>query len=125
MPTKTTAARNAACNAIVDLIDAGSGAGNMVFRTAANAEAATCQMSDPAFGAASSGIATASAITDDTSATGGSVTYATLQDSDAVEAYRVTVAVSGADVDISSVTLASSDTVSVAALTSNVPASPA
>lgn len=74
----STPARSAACDAIVDLIDGGSGAGTLEIRTGAppaNCAAgdsgtllATLTFSDPAFGAASSGVATASAITSDTDA---------------------------------------------------------
>lgn len=74
----STAARNAACNAVVDLIDAGAAAGYIQIRTGAppaNCAAAnsgtllgTLNMSDPAFGNAANGVATASAISNDTSA---------------------------------------------------------
>ncbi len=74
----SVAARNAACNAIVDLIDAGAGAGTLQIRsgappaTPATADSgtllATLTFSDPAFGNASTGVATASAITSDSSA---------------------------------------------------------
>lgn len=74
----STAARNAACDAIVDLIDGGAGAGTMAVRTGAQPTnvgdadtgtlLGTLTFSDPAFGAASTGVATASAITSDSSA---------------------------------------------------------
>ena len=75
------AAAQAACNAIVDLLDGGAGAGYIEIRTGAQpatvATAATGTLlgtltcSDPAFGnasAASPSVATASAITSDTNA---------------------------------------------------------
>jgi hypothetical protein len=71
-----TAARNAACDGIVDLIDGGAGAGTIAIRTGAQPTnvgdadtgtlLATLTFSDPAFGAAAAGVATASAITSDT-----------------------------------------------------------
>lgn len=74
----STDTRNKACDAVVDDIDAGSGAGTIQIRTGAQptnvADAAqgtllgTLTFSDPAFGAAATGVATASAITSDTSA---------------------------------------------------------
>ena len=73
-----TDTRNKGCDGIVDDIDAGAGAGTIAIRTGAqptNVDDAdtgtllgTLTFSDPAFGAASSGTATASAITSDTNA---------------------------------------------------------
>ena len=64
-----TAARNAAADAVVDLIDGGAGAGTVKIYTgsqpasANDAESgtllATIDLADPAFGAAASGVATA------------------------------------------------------------------
>lgn len=74
----STAARNAACDAIVDLIDAGSPPGLLRIRTSTqptnvgDAEngtlLGTLTFSTTAFGSASSGTATAATITSDTSA---------------------------------------------------------
>ena len=70
-------ARSAACDGVVDLVDGGAGAGTLVVRTGSaptnttDADSgtllATCTFSDPAFGSASSGVATASSITGDSS----------------------------------------------------------
>ena len=121
--TLTTAARNAACNAIVDLVDAGAGAGTLVFYAAdTTTEVATLTFSDPAFGNAATGVATASAITSDTSATGGTTTVAKFLDSDATEVLRCTVGTSGADINLSNNVIAASETVAITALTVTVPA---
>lgn len=69
--THTTAARDAAADAVVDLIDAGAGAGQCLIRSDGNVVLATLAMSDPAFGAAASGRAIANAINTLASATGG------------------------------------------------------
>lgn len=122
MPVLATAARNAACNAVVDLIDAGAAAGALVFRTSGNAEVATLPFSDPAFGNASTGVATASAITSDTSATGGTTDRATLEDSDANTVITASVGTSGEDINLSSVAIGAGDTVSMTSLTVTVPA---
>lgn len=123
MATLSTAARDAACNAVVDLIDAGAAAGTLVFRTSGDVEVATLTFSDPAFGASSTGVATASAITSDTSATGGTTTKATLQDSNATIVITATVGTSGTDIIISNTVVGAGDTVSVSSLTVTMPAS--
>lgn len=74
----STDARNAACDAIVDLIDAGAGNGTIQIRTGAQPTnvgdadtgtlLGTLTFSKPAFGDASNGTATAAAITSDTDA---------------------------------------------------------
>lgn len=89
-----TSARNAACNGVVDLLDAGAGAGTMAIRTGAqptnvgDADSGTLlgtlTFSDPAFGNAATGVATASAITSDSSAdASGTAGHFRLKDSDA------------------------------------------
>ena len=123
MPILETAARNAACDAIVDLIDAGAGAGTLEFETSGDVEVATLTFSDPAFGAASTGTATASSITADSSATGGTVAQASIYDSDSNKIMELTVATSGADINISSTTVAATESVSCSSLTITVPAS--
>lgn len=123
MPTLETAARNAACNAIVDLIDDGTGAGTLQFETSGDVEVATLTFSDPAFGNASSGTATASTITDDTNATGGTVAQASAYDSASNKVMEFTVSTSGADINLSSLSIGAGDTVSVSSLTVTVPAS--
>lgn len=124
--TLTTAARNAACNAIVDLVDAGAGAGTLEFQTSGGVEVATLTFSDPAFGNAATGVATASAITSDTSATGGVTTKALLKDSDGTEVMQGSVTASGGGGDITlagGTTIGAGATVAVSSLTVTVPAS--
>lgn len=122
MATLSTAARNAACDAIVDLIDAG-GAGSLVFKTSGDAEVATLTFSATAFGAASSGVATAAAITSDTSATGGTTTKAVFVSGGAADILTVTVGTSGAEINLSNNVITAGETVAVSALTVTVPAS--
>jgi hypothetical protein len=125
MPVLETLARNAACNAVVDLIDAGSGAGTLVFETSGDVEVATLTYSDPAFGDALNGVATASAITPDTDATGGTIAQASVYDSDNTKIMELTVGTvgSGADIELSSLTVTAGETVSVSSQTFTMPAS--
>ena len=123
--TLTTAARNAACNAIVDLIDAGAGAGTLELLLAnATTEVATLTFSDPAFGNANTGVATASAITSDTSATGNAAaaTVAKFKDSDGTEVLRCSVGIGSGDIQLSNNVIAVGETVAISALTVTVPA---
>lgn len=120
--THSTAARNAATDAVTALIGA---SGNLKFRTAGNIGApgtavATLPLSATAFGASSSGTATANAITSDTNATGNAsaVATGTLETSGGTVHIHFAVAASGSDMDLSNgLTVASGDTVSCSSLT--------
>ena len=122
--THPTAVRNAIADLVVDRVDAGAGAGTLEFQTSGDVEVATCTFPDPAFGAASSGIATAGTIVDDTSATGGTVTKARLKDSTGTEvaACSVTATGGGGDIELSSVSVGAGDTVHMNSLTYAAPA---
>ena len=121
--THSTAARNAATDAVTALIGV---SGRLVFRTspstvsAPGAAAATLLLSATAFGAASAGTATANAITSDTSAAGNAspVAFATLQTSAGTVVIQCQVAASGSDINMSNgLTVAPGDTVSCSSLT--------
>ena len=127
--TLTTAARNAACDAIVDLVDGGStdASGDLVLMTSGDVEVATLVLSNPAFGAASSGVATAATITSDSSATGGTAALFKIVDRDNTEIWRGTVGTtgSGADLEMSTTVIGAGDIVAVTALTFTMPATEA
>ena len=116
--------RNALANLVVDLLDAGAGAGTLVFQTSASAEVATCTFSDPAFGNAVNGVATANAIADDTNATGGTTDRFVAQDSDTNVAFAGSVSATGGgeDIELSSTNPGSGDTVGMSSLTYAAPA---
>jgi hypothetical protein len=122
--THPAAVRTAIANLVVDLLDVGSGPGTIEFQTAGGAEVATLTFSDPAFGAAASGTATASAITADTNATGGTIAKAVLQDSDGNDVIlcSVTATGGGGDIEMSSVVISAGQTVSLTSLTYSAPA---
>lgn len=98
-----TLAINAACDAIVDSLDAGSGAGRIVLLlNDGETEVATCVGQDPFFGSAVAGVATQNGTAVDSNATGSesAVTIFQAQDSDGVVKWSGTVAESGADLNI-------------------------
>jgi len=127
--TLTTAARNAACDAIVDLLDGGAGdaAGDITFATSGAAlNLCTCAMSNPAFGAASTGVATASAISQGTVSGSGNpstIAVALFRNRANTEIFRCAVGTSGSDINLSSVSVSDSDTIDITSLTFTVPAS--
>jgi hypothetical protein len=122
--THSVAAQNAATDAVVDLLD---GAGSkLVYRLAGGSvgspstAVATLTFDTPAFGASSSGTATAGTIAPDTNATGNAsaVGSATLQTSADTVVIHCAVAASGSDIDMTNgLTVANGDTVSCSSLT--------
>jgi hypothetical protein len=120
--THSTASKDAATNAVVDQLD---GAGSLlVFRVTGSSvaspgtEVATLTFATPAFGASSAGVATAGTITQDSSATGGVVAFASLETSGNVIAIHCAVGTSGSDINIpSGLTIAATDIVTCTSLT--------
>lgn len=121
--THAAGVRTAIANLVVDTIDAGSGAGTLEMQTSGNVEVATLTFSDPAFGAASGPTATASAITKDSSATGGTIAKAVAKDSDgnAVFTCSVTAGGGGGDIEMNSVVISALQEVSMTSLTYTAP----
>lgn len=121
--THSTATRNAMANAIDDQANSGVANPNaqLVLMAAGDVEVATLEMSNPAFGAASNGTITANAITADPSATGGTVVAFKVVDRDGAEVYRGSVATSGADLNMTSTTIAATEQVSVSSLAYTAP----
>ena len=119
--------RSAMCDAAVDLLDAGSGAGRMDITTAGDVVLSSHTLSDPAFGAASDGVATASAIGDDTSANAtGTAAKCKWYDSDSTLYFTgtVTAAAGGGDIELNSTSISAGVTVSInASGTITMPAS--
>lgn len=119
----SSTARDAATNAVVDLLDAASS--KLVFRVggtlgAPGTAAATLTFSTPAFGASASGTATAGAITSDTNATGNAsaVSKASLETSGGTVHIYCDVAAAASDINMTNgLTIAAGDTVSCSSLT--------
>lgn len=138
-PAISNAAAIAMCNALVDLIDAGSGAGYLNIyngsKPAGPDVAVSGQtllsehtMSDPAFGSAADAspgaTATASAIGDDSSAAAtGTASWFRIFDSDDTAIFDGSVGTSDADLILDSVSITAGQTVSISSCTITMPES--
>lgn len=128
-PSISTAARNAACDAVVDLVDAGTPPGLLKIyggSVPADVNAAlggatllgTLTMSTTAFGSASSGVATAAAISSDTSADAtATATFFRITNAAGTAIIQGNVGTSGADLNLSSVAITAGGTIAVSSLT--------
>lgn len=130
----STAARNAACDGIVDLIDGGAGAGTCAIRTGApptnvsDADSGTLlgtlTFSDPAFGNAATGTATANSITSDTDAdASGDAGHFRVKDSDATTIFQGTAgeAADTPDMTFDNKTIVAGGTIAISSFTVTVP----
>lgn len=131
----STTARNAACDAIVDLIDAGSGAGTMQIRTgtrpanpntaATGTLLATVTFQDPACGSSSLGSA---AVNDPASVTAvgtGNASWCRIFDSNAAAVLdgNVTATGGGGDIALQSVSVTTGQQVDITGGTFTMPVS--
>ena len=117
--TLSTAARNAAANAVVDLIDAGVGAGVVAIKDGSTT-LVTCAFSSTAFASASVGVCTANAISNGTATGTGTADSWEWRDGSG------TVIVSGAipaEMTITNTSIANGDVVEISSATYTVPAS--
>lgn len=119
-----TVLRDVLADAIDNEINTGSGTSNLKFETSGDVEVATIDFQDPAFGASSSGVITLAGVTlSDTSATGGVIAQASIFDQDGTKQLEMTVSTSGAEINITSLTIAATEQVDLTSLTITVPAS--
>ena len=123
--TLSTAARNAACNGIVDLLDAGAPPGNLKLYTAAAGLLATMPLANTAFGnagAVNPGEAVAAAIAEALATGAGTVTNFTACNAAGTVVFSGSCAVAGADLLITNAVLAINDPINVTSWTFTVPA---
>jgi hypothetical protein len=133
MARLAAATRNAACDAIVDLVDGGASAGIIEVRTGsapASADDAasgtlllTFTLADPAFGAASSGAAAGASLPRTAVAVAaGTAGWARLLDSSNGKIMDLSVGTSNSDIELSTVTITLGRTVTLDAMTITMPA---
>ncbi len=131
------AAAAAAADAVVDRLDAGAGAGYIEIRTGTQPASAgtaasgtllgTLVLSDPAFGAAttaSPAVATASAITDDSTAdASGTAGWFRAYDSNAVAVVdgNITATAGGGDMELDDTTIVAGGVIAVSSWTISMP----
>jgi hypothetical protein len=122
--THPTAVRTGIADHVVDQIDEGTPPGKIVFQTSGDVTVATLPFGNPAFGAASSGVATANAITSDTNAVGGTIAKARLRNAANTDKVicSVTATGGGGDITLNSVVISAGQTVSLSSLTYTAPA---
>lgn len=133
MARLAAAGRNAACNGLVDLADAGAGAGYIQVRTGSAPSSAddaasgtllvTFTLADPAFGDASAGVASGASLprTGVAVAT-GTAGWARMLDSADNKIMDLTVGTSGTDLVLSSTSITLGVTVTLTALAVTMPA---
>lgn len=121
------------CDALVDLIDGGAGAGTIGIRTGSaptnttDADSgtllATLTFTDPAYGSASSGVAQENSIASDSSIDNtGTAAHFRIYDSNAVCIMQGSVGTSGADINFNSVSFQAGGTCAITDLPVTVPA---
>lgn len=121
--TLAAAARNAAVNGVVDLLDVG-GAGSLVLTTSGGSVLATLPLPNPAFGAAASGSAALSSAIQDPSAAGaGTAAIGIWKDNAGTEVFRCSVGTSGTDIVLDDAAITVGAVVNVTAYTHTQPAS--
>jgi hypothetical protein len=112
--------RNAIADAVLAAIDTGAGNATLELRTSGDVEVATLTCSDPA-GTVTGAVLTFSAITDDSSATGGTAAKFAIISPTPTECVYGSVGTSGEDINLSSVVIGAGDTVSISSLTYTAP----
>jgi len=120
MATLQNEARNAAMDAIGDLLNSG----DLRFETSAHNQVAANSLAADAFGASASGTITANAISDATAAA-GTIDHAHLRKSDTTVLIDLTCTITsgGGDIELTSLNIGAGDTISVTSLTITLPAS--
>lgn len=128
----SVAAQNAHANGVVDLLDGGSGAGYIEIRTgsqpasvataASGTLLATLPLSNPAFGAAASGTATANPVTDDTVDASGQAGWWRAYDGSGTAVMDGTAGESGTDMILDNAALIQGGIVSISSFTYTAPA---
>lgn len=125
--TLSTAARNAACDAVVDRVDLGAGPGKIRLKSAGAVVIAEVVLGDPAFGNAANGVATANGLplAGAGIAAAGAGTPAVsfdVTDSDDVVSWSGAVGTGAGELDVDNVNIADGQVITISACTHTQPA---
>lgn len=125
MNNLSTVARDAACDGVVDQIDTGGGTAHIRIYTAAFATLlAELDYPATAFGASSSGVATAGTIVGEASAPDtGTAAVCRIVDKAGATVFEGTVGTSGQDINLNTTTITTLDAVDITSQTVTMPAS--
>jgi len=123
--TLLTPMRNAQGVSFTAQIDSGTGTAQIIFETSAPADVVTFDLGDPSFGAPSTGVITLSGLPITSSAASGSSTLAQFQmtNQDGTDQLQGTLGISGADINVTSLTINDTETFDLITFTVTIPVS--
>ena len=130
--TLTTAARNAACNGVVDLIDTGTGTAKVQISSTIDdyvgAELlAEINLPNPSFSASATGVSTlqGTPLSDTTANNTGTAAFFQIIDRDGTQVFKgtVTATAGGGDIELDSTSIVAGGTVTITSGTVTMPAS--
>lgn len=120
--TLETTLRDDLANQIDDSVNTG-GAGSLLFETAADGEVATINFQNPGFGASVTGTITLLGTPlEDNNADAGTIEHFSIYAGSAAKLLEGTVLVAGGDINITSLVIASGDTIELTSFSITVPA---
>lgn len=123
MSTLSTAARNVACDAVVDLVDAGTPPGKILLR-ASGTTVCTINFETTAYGAASTGVATAANFPkSNTAAATGVLDNYVIENAAGTDIITGTIGEGSGDISFDNTDINSGQTVTLSSLTHTQPAS--
>ena len=112
---------DAVWDGILDSMDAflntgTAGSAFIVFQTAADADIASCPLSDPAFGAASAGSMSINAVTTDATPASGTMHHAIFLNRATATAWEVSVGTTASEITFSNVSVSTADSVGLSSI---------
>lgn len=129
MAVHSTALRNAQANALTTLVDAGAAAGFIEVRTGSSIGAgtllATCTMSDPSFGSASTGVVTGASFpkSDSSADASGTIGHYCVKDSDGnIVLSGTSVGAGSGELNMVTLSVTATQVVTISSFTYTIPA---